>query len=223
MTSPSKKKKPAPKDLQLAELSKGLDPAEVKKRPQGSGSVSYVTGEYIKRTLNRIFGFSNWSSEIVEMCCQDDSGGPWARARVKLEVVFADGVKVAREDVGFGSASPKQRDGRELAGKEAVTDGIKRAASSLGNQFGGSLYDSGNDLHRGGSDVHAAKATEEDLERLEVALDAMGITPSGFAGFLASKGRPGPSEMTPESLRKALGWMRGPGLAAYNAWDCSEG
>ena len=137
MTSPSKKKKPAPKDLQLAELSKGLDPAEVKKRPQGSGSVSYVTGEYIKRTLNRIFGFSNWSSEIVEMCCQDDSGGPWARARVKLEVVFADGVKVAREDVGFGSASPKQRDGRELAGKEAVTDGIKRAASSLGNQFGG--------------------------------------------------------------------------------------
>ena len=135
MTSPSKKQKPAPKDLQLAELSKGLDPAEVKKRPQGSGSVSYVTGEYIKRTLNRIFGFSNWSSEIVEMCCQDDSGGPWARARVKLEVVFADGVKVAREDVGFGSASPKQRDGRELAGKAAVTDGIKRAASCLGRRL----------------------------------------------------------------------------------------
>ena len=49
---------------------------------------------------------------------------------------------VVREDVGFGTGIAKEYAGaHESAGKEAVTDGLKRAFRTFGNQFGNALYD----------------------------------------------------------------------------------
>jgi DNA repair and recombination protein RAD52 len=48
---------------------------------------------------------------------------------------------VSREDVGFGTGVAKNlADAHEGAAKEAVTDALKRALRSFGNQFGNSLY-----------------------------------------------------------------------------------
>ena len=49
---------------------------------------------------------------------------------------------ISRQDVGFGTGVSKTlADSNENAGKEAVTDALKRAMRSFGNQFGNSLYD----------------------------------------------------------------------------------
>lgn len=49
---------------------------------------------------------------------------------------------IAREDVGFGTGIDKTlAQAHEGAAKEAVTDALKRAMRSFGNQFGNSLYD----------------------------------------------------------------------------------
>ena len=53
-----------------------------------------------------------------------------------------------REDVGFGSGIAKTlADAHEQSAKEAVTDALKRAMRTFGNQFGNSLYDRGKNHH----------------------------------------------------------------------------
>jgi hypothetical protein len=48
---------------------------------------------------------------------------------------------VNREDVGHGIAAGTSSEAIEMARKGAVTDALKRALRSFGNQFGNSLYD----------------------------------------------------------------------------------
>ncbi|MDK2063130.1 Rad52/Rad22 family DNA repair protein, partial [Aliarcobacter butzleri] len=56
---------------------------------------------------------------------------------------------IEKEDVGFGTGISKTlADANESASKEAVTDAIKRAFRSFGNQFGNSLYDKSRNLNQ---------------------------------------------------------------------------
>ena len=64
-----------------------------------------------------------------------------------------------RTDVGTGDSSKKM--GRDKAVKESVTDAMKRCFRTFGNQFGNSLYDKENPIHKGKKDDHAEK--EEPL------------------------------------------------------------
>lgn len=120
--------------------------------------LSYVDGLYVKLTLNDIFGPHRWDYEIVAL---ERAASPAPTqcdyiAKVKLTVTWADGTKTSKEDVGYGNTVVKDANRLtvELAVKEAVTDGLKRAAVSLGTAFGAGLYDKFNPIHHGGVDWH---------------------------------------------------------------------
>jgi len=207
------------KAKQITTLRKGLDPAVVKQRPQGGRAVSYVTGGYIKGRLNEVFGFGGWDSEITELVAMDDPRGPWARATVRLTVRFEDGNHATRHDVGFGSASPKQHDGRELAGKEAATDALKRAAASLGNQFGLSLYDKDNPIHQGGADSHVPTAGKAEIAAFNAECESLSMEPHHVAQFLRAIGKPAPGDMSADQLGAALKWLASDkGSDRFNKW-----
>lgn len=156
---------------QLAELDRPLDQDAVKKRKDSGKELSYVEGWYVIAELNRIFGFAGWAKETNELTTKEfkrskdgkEGVSIAATARVTLTVTFADGTKIARSDVGSGSHIVYSGDWGavyEKASKEADTDALKRAARTLGNRFGLSLYDKGNPLHKGDPDSHGREPEE---------------------------------------------------------------
>lgn len=54
-------------DSQLAQLRSPLDPSRIKERAESGKTFSYLDGEDVIRTANRIFGFGMWSSEALEL------------------------------------------------------------------------------------------------------------------------------------------------------------
>lgn len=125
-----------------------LNSANVKPPSQYGPKGHYIEGWHTKAEANRIFGFDGWSYEIIDSKCvsqgareigksKDPGFGVTYTAQVKVSV---EGV--VRED--FGAGHGYDRDcglAHESAIKEAVTDALKRALSSFGNQFGLALYD----------------------------------------------------------------------------------
>jgi len=131
------------------DVQKALDaniPTEAVKQRQGSGGkqLDYLPGFYVKQKLSEIFGLY-WDFKVERLVCEDTgkttrNGAPVFAADCVgiLTVRYKDGDDVAtviREDYGFGNGD------QELANKEAVTDALKRCASSLGNSLGLGLYD----------------------------------------------------------------------------------
>lgn len=212
---------------QIQELLQGLDQSVVRQRPQGRGNVSFVTGEHVKSTMNRIFGHDGWSYSVTDFKDGERPRGPYARAIVELRVFFANGSTIERQDIGYGSASVKQSDGMELAGKEAVTDALKRCCASLGNQFGLSLYDKDNPLHSGGDDSHSGPATDDDYSQFVAVCDA-GLqlgepAVDALDEFLRSKNRPTSREMTKKQLSRATEWIKSGAAADHvKAWIESQ-
>lgn len=104
----------------------------------------YIEGWHAIAEANRIFGYGGWSYEIVQLESKSQHTnqnntmiiGYICRVRVTVD-------DVTREDVGFGTGMSKTDISacHEGASKEAVTDALKRALKSFGNQFGLALYD----------------------------------------------------------------------------------
>lgn len=129
---------------------------EVKSRDKGGTTLSYIDGYTVKANANRIFGQGNWSYNVTNYQVIQNTIGPVkqkdgsmkdrydvaAYAIVRVEIRIHDKVSVF-EDIGYGNGYSYQSmfDAHESAGKEAVTDAVKRAMSNLGNQFGLCLYD----------------------------------------------------------------------------------
>ena len=134
---------------QLASLNQELDSSRIKSREKNNISLSYIEGFDVIDTANLIFGFGNWSYLIskLEQVSQEQNHNQnfvvCYKAVVKLIVKDENHTKsISRQDVGFGTGIAKTlADSYENAGKEAVTDALKRAMRSFGNQFGNSLYD----------------------------------------------------------------------------------
>lgn len=134
---------------QLASLNQELDSSRIKTREKGNVSLSYIEGFDVIDTANLIFGYGNWSYLIskLEQVSQEQNHNQnfvvCYKAIVKLIVKDENHTKsISRQDVGFGTGVSKTlADAYENAGKESVTDGLKRAMRSFGNQFGNSLYD----------------------------------------------------------------------------------
>ena len=139
---------------QLASLNQELDSSrvktrEIKTREQGNISLSYIEGFDVIDTANLIFGYGNWSyliSSLTQVSQEQNHNQNFVvcyKAVVKLIVKDENHSKsTSRQDVGFGTGVSKTlADSHENAGKEAVTDALKRAMRSFGNQFGNSLYD----------------------------------------------------------------------------------
>lgn len=129
-----------------AKLQAKLEPSVIRQREESGFKLDYLEGWYVIDKLNEIFGFGNWNYEIKELVevskniNQKNNIEIGYRARVRLEVLGR--VAVSREDVGFGNGIARQEyKAHENAGKEAVTDALKRACRTFGNVFGNTLYD----------------------------------------------------------------------------------
>ncbi|MDY0122933.1 Rad52/Rad22 family DNA repair protein [Sulfurimonas sp.] len=138
-------------DKQLQVLNYELDSSRIKTREKGNISLSYIEGHDVIETANRIFGYGNWSYTItkLEQVSQEQNHNQNVvicyKAVVRIIACDISHTKeIVREDVGFGSGVAKTlSDAHEGAAKEAVTDALKRAMRTFGNQFGNSLYDKG--------------------------------------------------------------------------------
>lgn len=113
--------------------------------------MSYLEGYEVEAHLNRLFGFEGWSKHVTGLDLvfeeSEERGartGWWACYRCTVRLVV-NGGEIIREDVATGTASnqPDRAAAHDLAVKSATTNTLKRAAKSLGDQFGLSLYRNG--------------------------------------------------------------------------------
>ncbi len=136
-------------DKQNQVLAFELDSSRIKSRSKGNITLSYLEGFDIIETANKIFGYGNWDYAIskLEQVSQEQNQNQNHLICYKavINVVVHDlqhSKHISREDVGFGTGIAKTlADAHESGAKEAVTDAIKRAFRTFGNQFGNSLYD----------------------------------------------------------------------------------
>ena len=132
-------------DQQYEQLLKPLNPSRVAKRSQAGRSLSYLEAWDVKAHLNRIFGFLNWSADVVEssLAFEDQNEkGQWQvgyKVTLRLSVM---GATYTESAVGAASL-PQRGEAHDMAVKTAESDALKRAAINLGTQFGLSLYADG--------------------------------------------------------------------------------
>lgn len=116
---------------------------------------AYVEAHDIKAELNRVFGFANWDSEVVEQTllfdvpCETKAGKPAFnvayRSVVKLTVKALDGTPLATYSEGHvgDSTHPVRSEAHGNAVTNSESYALKRCAVMLGDQFGLSLYNKG--------------------------------------------------------------------------------
>ena len=134
---------------QIEILNEELNSNRIKTREKGNINLSYIEGFDVIDTANKVFGFGNWSYSISKLDQvsqeqnQNQNNVVCYKAVVQIQIHNTNHtLDVNRQDVGFGTGVAKSlADAHENAGKEAVTDAIKRCFRSFGNQFGNSLYD----------------------------------------------------------------------------------
>ena len=113
--------------------------------------LSYITGRYVKQTLNQLFGPFGWSYTIVDQYPIGDFEGDSAQwfCHLRLSVTVGD-ITTTRDGMAVGHGLLVTRNGKvspgraneviDFAAAESVTDALKRAAVSLGGVLGLSLY-----------------------------------------------------------------------------------
>jgi recombination DNA repair RAD52 pathway protein len=138
---------------QYEQLLKPLNASRVAQRNQAGISLSYLEAWDVKAHLIRIFGFGNWSADVIsaELVFEDkDEKSRWNvgyRVLMRLRIHSADDFlgDTTYTEAAVGSATlPQRGEAHDMAIKTAESDALKRAAINLGTQFGLSLYDSGN-------------------------------------------------------------------------------
>lgn len=144
---------------QLEQLQAPLDPSRVKQRRQGGRPISYLEGYDVIEAANAIFGYDGWSYAVqdVQFVRMHDVG--FYQAIVKVKVGDVERTDVGCCDVAVGrdrGIDSASADAFGTALKGAVTDGLKRALRTFGNQFGNSLYDSDDPAHAAAAEgLHA--------------------------------------------------------------------
>ena len=123
--------------------------------------MSHVSQQDITAHLTRIFGFEGWDKEILELRCVYERENPknkkqsasrdngWDAcylATVRLTIRDPEGNVVTVKEDGSTGLAENQRslgDAHDLAMKSAISLATKRAAKDLGDNFGLSLYNKG--------------------------------------------------------------------------------
>jgi recombination DNA repair RAD52 pathway protein len=153
---------------QTDQLLKGINPSRVGKDGKG---FAHLEAWDVRAHLIRIFGFANWSAELVDMepifetSIEKDGKTRWTvayRATMRL-TIFTGGMEDAvytEAAVGDSQNNPSRADAHDMAIKTAESQAFKRCAINLGDQFGLSLYNNGGT----GSVVRAVLDAEESRE-----------------------------------------------------------
>lgn len=161
-------------DAQYQQLLKPLNEARVAKRQQAGRNLSYLEAWDVRAHLNRIFGFLNWSAEVLtaDLAFEEkNEKGQWnVGYKVVLQLTVGHYPTTASyTEAAVGSASlPQRGEAHDMAIKSGESDALKRAAMNLGTQFGLSLYANGSlrdvigkTLDRDSSDQPAAEPTPD--------------------------------------------------------------
>lgn len=132
----------------VKDLNQNIPSDVISKREAGNGmKLDYLEGWYVINRLNETLGIGNWAyTSNANVVFQGEINGRFATsyiASVRLVAELPGGVKTEFTDYGYGDGFDKTSPGKahELAVKEAVTDGLKRAAKNLGLSMGLALYD----------------------------------------------------------------------------------
>ncbi|KAL7712453.1 DNA repair and recombination protein Rad22 [Entamoeba marina] len=125
-------------------LEKKVENDYVATRPGPSNmKLTYLESWKVVELSNALFGFDGWSCCITNMnvdFIDVDKGKFKVGVTAIIRVTLKNGSY--HEDVGVGmSDNPRKGAAIELAKKEAVSDGRKRALRLFGNYLGNSLYD----------------------------------------------------------------------------------
>jgi DNA repair and recombination protein RAD52 len=135
-------------DKVSAQLSRKLDPANVRPAKAYGPKGDYIEGWHAIAEANRIFGFNGWSHEVTECKCVSERPREVGREKKPgFGVTYTAKVRVSvdcvvREDFGAGHGYDIDCGlAHESAIKEAVTDALKRALRYFGSPFGLALYD----------------------------------------------------------------------------------
>jgi len=160
-------------------LQQPINPSRVSKDGKG---FSHVEAWDIRRTMNKIFGFGNWSmdTEHMELLFDVSEENPkkpgamrWSvgyRAQVTVTVGGATYTEWAAGD----AINPVRGDAHDMAIKTAESQAFKRCAVNLGDQFGLSLYNNGSFAATVGDVVGQEHADDSELEPLIQALKDVG-------------------------------------------------
>lgn len=143
--------------IQHDTLLRPLNTSRVKTR-QGGGNktLSYLEAFDVRAHLIRVFGFGNFSAEVVEyhlvyqrdVEIGSDKRPGWEIAyscRFNVTVRFADGRVASYTECAVGTevGGVGLGDLHDNALKTAESDALKRCCLNLGDQFGLALYDKG--------------------------------------------------------------------------------
>ena len=152
---------------QLQALMAPLNGNRVSSRSQGGRSLSYLEAWDVKAALIRVFGFANWSADVVESkilrmekdvpaysgsgqsrTLKKDADGNqefnWsvtAMATLQLRIHMTGATYT--ETAIASQTGPDVGEVADFAVKTAESDALKRCAINLGTQFGLSLYNNG--------------------------------------------------------------------------------
>lgn len=130
-----------------SELDAKIPRSAVAERDGGGGRrLSYLEGFYVIDRLNKIFGPTGWTKEILDVRQVENAtkNGVFpaylVKVRLSIHVSTDSALHAVKEAYGYGSDKSSQN-AHELAIKEAVTDALKVAAKDLGMSLGLALYD----------------------------------------------------------------------------------
>jgi len=135
-------------EKQVDQLLAPINPARV----EDLRGMSYLAQHDVRAHLTRIFGFGRWSSRVISsdfIFEEQDTNKRWKtayRVTVELSIHAPDGTLLAvYQDchVSGNAPQPDRAEAHALALTSAVSTGLKRCATNLGDQFGLSLYEKG--------------------------------------------------------------------------------
>jgi recombination DNA repair RAD52 pathway protein len=138
-------------DEQVQQLLKPIDKDRVKRDGKGH---SHVEIWDVRRTMNQIFGFGNWSADVTEMQLVSEREVQQRNGKMGWNVIYRARccLRVGDESL-FGTSytewaagdatNPTLADAHDQAIKTAESQALKRCAVNLGDQFGLSLYKNG--------------------------------------------------------------------------------
>lgn len=129
---------------QIEQLLKGINPNRVASRRGGGGkSLSYVEAFDIKAHMIRIFGFGEWSWDVLSadlaFAIQGERNWEVGYRVIGRLTIHATGATYTEAAVGIASL-PSVGEAHDMAVKTGESDAFKRAAINLGDNFGLSLY-----------------------------------------------------------------------------------
>lgn len=125
---------------QLQQILKRTPPQYIKKRPaKGGGTWDYVSGGYVKKCLNIMFGW-DWDFEIIEQMVQHGEAIVKGRLTCRSEGKAIVKMQFGNKDIVYKKQSPEEQQkgleriplsiGNDL--KAAATDCLKKCAAEIG-------------------------------------------------------------------------------------------